>query len=228
MIPFEKLSLVSVLASVVKGILLYYSIKYIADLAGESNSSSVFAGYISLGVGAILNNFILNDSLNFIQMFSCIGLSILGTVFFFRGPASDLSKFGKKVFMLLTLVIIVIMFVDKVAISGLNWYMHLLINSTVFFIVSMVFLVRDKTFHYLTDLKSQVLVSIGLVFAVGEFIILYSMQNYMPVSIALLFIRLGAPIVMFVSAYIYKERTPREQLLFGSLALLFALPILFK
>jgi drug/metabolite transporter (DMT)-like permease len=149
-------------------------------------------------------------------------------VFFLRGPASELSKFGKKAFVLLTLIIILNMFVDGVGVKGLNWYMYSIISSGFSLLIAFIILLFEKKYVYLKELNSPILIAIGLVFAFGEFVILYSMQNYLPVSIAFLFLRLSAPIVMFVSAYIYKERTPKEQLLFGGLAVLFALPILFK
>ena len=120
------------------------------------------------------------------------------------------------------------MFVDGVGIKGLNWYMYSIISSGFSLLIAFIILLCEKKYEYLKELNSPILIAIGLVFAIGEFVILYSMQNYLPVSIAFLFLRLSAPIVMFVSAYIYKERTPKEQLLFGSLAVLFALPILFK
>ena len=216
------------IASFIKGIMLYTSVKLTADIAKESNSSAVFAGYISLGVGSLLNYFILSENLTMIQILACVSLGILGTVFFFRGPASELSKFGKKSFILFTLVIILNMFVDNVGISGLNWYMYSVISSVFSLLIAIVLRFIEKQYDYLKQLNSPILIVIGLVFTAGEFIILYSMQNYLPVCVAFLFLRMSAPIVMFVSAYIYKERTPREQLLFGGLALLFALPILFK
>ena len=217
-----------IIAALIKGIMLYASVKLIADIAKESNSSAVFAGYISLGIGSLLNYFILSENLSIIQIIACVSLGILGTIFFLKGPASELSNFGKKSFVWLTLIIILNMFVDNIGIKGLNWYMYSIISSSFSLFIAIVLLFIEKQYKYLKELNSPILIIIGLVFAVGEFVILYSMQYYLPVSIAFLFLRLSAPIVMFVSAYLYKERTPKEQLLFGGLALLFALPILFK
>ena len=227
-ISIDASKITPIIAALIKGIMLYASVKLIADIAKESNSSAVFAGYISLGIGSLLNYFILSENLTMLQIVACVSLGILGMVFFLRGPASELSKFGKKAFVLLTLIIILNMFVDGVGIRGLNWYMYSIISSGFSLLIAFIILLFEKKYVYLKELNSPILIVIGLVFAIGEFVILYSMQNYLPVSIAFLFLRLSAPIVMFVSAYIYKERTPKEQLLFGGLAVLFALPILFK
>lgn len=227
-ITIDASKITPLIAALIKGVMLYTSVKLIADIAKESNSSAVFAGYISLGIGSLLNYFILSENLTMLQIIACVSLGVLGTIFFLRGPASELSKFGKKAFVLLTLVIILNMFVDGVGVKGLNWYMYSIISSGFSLLIAFVILLFEKKYKYLKELNSPILIAIGLVFAIGEFVILYSMQNYLPVSIAFLFLRLSAPIVMFVSAYIYKERTPKEQLLFGGLAVLFALPILFK
>lgn len=228
LIPVGYSNLKSVVAALIKGVMLYTSVRYTADIAKESNSSSVFAGYISLGVGSLLNFFVLSENLSGVQILACVSLGILGTIFFLKGPASELSKFGKRAFVYLVGIIILNMFVDNVGISGLNWYMYSIISSFFSFFIALVLLLCEKQYQYLRELGSPILVLIGVVFAIGEFVILYSMQNYLPVCVAFLFLRLSAPVVMFVSAYLYKERTPREQLLFGGLALLFALPILFR
>ncbi len=225
-IPFDQIKLIPLIASILKGVFLYFISKFLAELAKESNSSSVFAGYMSLGIGAILNNLLLNENLTFMQILSCIFLSSIGVIFFFKGPASDLSKYSKKLFLIIIAISVSIMMVDKIAISGLNWYMYLLINGIFMFFISLITLIKDKQVVFVKKLLNYKLVLIGLVYAVGEFVILYSMQHYIPVSIAILFVRLSAPIVMVISAYLYHERTPKEQLIFGGLSLLVALPLL--
>ncbi|MBD5398067.1 hypothetical protein HDR60_00980 [bacterium] len=219
---------VPLLACIIKGILLYLSLKYTAEIAKESNSSSFFAGFISLGIGAIINSFILSESLTYPQLFSCIALSILGVIFFLKGPACDLSKYVKKLFILLTILIIINMTTDKIGIGGFNWYIYSMISSTVCFLISTFFLLREKQYNCFKQLKQPALMAIGVVFTMGEFAILYSMQHFLSVSITFLFMRIATPIIMILSAYIYKERTPKEQFLFGILALLFALPVLFR
>lgn len=231
LLPLKQLNIkhgIALIACVIKGILLYLSLKFFADIAKESNSSSVFAGFISLGIGAMINSFVLSDNLTYPQLFSCIALSILGVIFFIKGPACDLSRHTKKIFILLTIVIAINMVTDKIGISGLNWYIYCIISSTIGFLISAFFLLKEKQYNYFKQLKHPTLMAIGLVFTIGEFIILYSMQTFIPVSMAFLFMRIATPIIMILSAYIYKERTPKEQLLFGILALLLALPILFR
>ena len=100
-IPFDQIKLIPLIASILKGVFLYFISKFLAELAKESNSSSVFAGYMSLGIGAILNNLLLNENLTFMQILSCIFLSSIGVIFFFKGPASDLSKYSKKLFLII-------------------------------------------------------------------------------------------------------------------------------
>ena len=63
LLPPSSLHIKPVLAGLIKGVMLYTSVKCTADIAKESNSSSVFAGYISLGVCSILNYVILIENL---------------------------------------------------------------------------------------------------------------------------------------------------------------------
>ncbi|MGN0929749.1 MAG: hypothetical protein ACI4N3_03865 [Alphaproteobacteria bacterium] len=229
--PLKELSIshcIPLLACMTKGIILYLSLKFTAEIAKESNSSSVFTGFISLGIGAIINSFFLSENLTYPQLFSCIALSILGVIFFLKGPACDLSKHAKKLFIILTTLTVINMATDKIGIGGLNWYIYSMISSIVCFIISTFFLLREKQYNCFKQLKQPALMAIGVVFTMGEFTILYSMQHFLSVSITFLFMRIATPIIMILSAYIYKERTPKEQLLFGSLALLFAIPVLFR
>lgn len=231
LLPLKHINLshsIPLLACIIKGIVLYISLKFTAEIAKESNSSSVFAGFISLGIGAIINSVFLSEHLTYPQLFSCIALSILGVIFFLKGPACELSKYVKKLFVLLTILIVLNMVTDKIGIGGLNWYIYSMISSTVCFLLSTFFLLREKQYNCFKQLKHPTLMAIGVVFTMGEFLILYSMQHFLSVSITFLFMRIATPIIMILSAYIYKERTPKEQLLFGGLALLLALPVLFK
>ena len=219
---------IPLLACIIKGIILSFSLKYTAEIAKESNSSSVFAGFISLGIGAIINSFFLSEHLTYPQLFSCIALSILGVIFFFKGPACELGKYVKKLFILLIILSISNMILDKIGIGGFNWYIYGMISSSVYFLNSTFFLLREKQYNCFKQLRQPILIAIGTIFTISEFAILYSMQHFLSVSITFLFMRIATPIIMLLSAYIYKERTPKEQLLFGILALLFALPVLFR
>ncbi len=229
LIPINKLNMFAVGISAVKGVLLFFSVRYVANIAKESNSSAVFAGYISLGVGAVLNFIFLKENLTYLQLVGCLALSILGTIFFFRGAASELSKQSKIEFILVTLIIIILMAVDKISISKMNWYMHLVINSCVYFLVGMFNVLKNKDYRKLQILKNKEVMLVGVTYIISEFFIIASMQYYLSVSMVNLFLRLSAPIIMVMSSYIYNERTPKEQLLFGILAFLFASPLfLFK
>ena len=222
-----KSAMLGLFFSGLKGVSLYFSIKYIAELAKESNSSSVFAGFVSLGIGSVINSQLLHDNLSSYQLLACIALGILGCVFFFRGPVNDLSNNGKRSFIYVTFVIIFNMMSDKIATRELNWFVHLFISNLVFFFVCL-FMYGRNISKLVNDFKNPLLTIIGLLYFIENFVVLYTMGVYLPVSLTNVFMRLAAPITMIISSYLYKERTPREQLLFGGLALLFAFFILFK
>ena len=67
----------------------------------------------------------------------------------------------------------------------------------------------------------------GIVYTASEFLIIYTSVNLLPVSFVAMFMRLAAPAVMLISAVRYHEQSVKNQLVFGLLALLFALPLIF-
>ena len=74
--------------------------------------------------------------------------------------------------------------------------------------------------------KKRELAVAGSFNAIAEFFVIFASINLLPVSFVSLFNRLSVPIVMLISAYYFKEQTIRNQLIFGILALLLALPLI--
>ena len=80
---------------------------------------------------------------------------------------------------------------------------------------------------FINMFKNKTMASAGLIYVVSEFLIIFASINILPVSFVTVFFRLAAPIVMIISAYKYKEQTVRNQLIFGGIAFLLALPLIF-
>ena len=74
--------------------------------------------------------------------------------------------------------------------------------------------------------KNKILVKAGVFYTVSEFLIIYASTNILPVSFVALFMRLATPIVMIISAIKYKEQTLKNQLVFGIISLMLALPLI--
>ena len=74
--------------------------------------------------------------------------------------------------------------------------------------------------------KKEVVVA-GVFTVCYEILVLASMVAIMPVSFVSFFMRLSAPLVMVFSAIKFREQSVKNQLIFGCLALILALPMMF-
>jgi hypothetical protein len=220
-----KPDLIAVACGVVGGISMQLAARYMLDTRKESNSAAMFIGFIALGIVAPLNFVLLGENLTANQLIACIVMGLLGGAFFLYGAASELSNAGKRAFMLSLLSLIVYTFLTRVIIMRTNWYMvgvMVYAVSTLFALYS----IKAKRLSLGSSFAQPILWYCGAIQVVMSVIIQYSKGEVLGVSMTHLFIHLSAPITMVLSSYIYKERSPREQLLFGVLAFLIALPLI--
>ena len=114
---------------------------------------------------------------------------------------------------------------DHLAIPEVGWYPHLLFSS-LFMYLACLFRGISKQ-DYRNIFCNRQVVAAGIAYTASEFLIIYTSVNLLPVSFVAMFMRLAAPVVMLVSAVRYHEQSVKNQLVFGLLALLFALPLIF-
>lgn len=190
----------------------------------ESVSSSSFSTFIALGFAVLINNFLLGEDLSFLTITSIFALGVLGLLFFIFGHAKELSSQGKKSFCLIILILIAIIALDRYVIVKSNWYFYLLTSGFGIFLLSIMqkdFLKQAKSILFY---KRTIIA--GLIFLIGEYVIIYTLIVILPVSIAHLVMRLTIPIVMVSSVFIYKEGKWQEQLFFGLIAYILVLPLI--
>ena len=114
--------------------------------------------------------------------------------------------------------------IDHAAISEIGRYAYFVISNVVMFIFALFsgFNLQKLRLSF----TSKEVIWAGFIGALLEITIIGASVNILPVSFVAFFRRMAAPIVMVISAIKYKEQTVRNQLIFGCLALLFALPII--
>ncbi|MCL2439540.1 MAG: hypothetical protein FWD15_03430 [Alphaproteobacteria bacterium] len=222
---FNGLSPITLIAGMAKGAFIYYGLKLGTDVARESNSAANFRGFIAISIAAPINAIFLGDNITAIQVLSCIGLGALGLAFFFRGAASELSRKGKIFFAGATLIQAACPVADQIGIPPSNWYMYILISMNTAFAFSVI-AYRKMLGEAVAGFRLPIMWAIGALFAISELVVIYSAGNILGPSLTGTFFVLSAPIIMIGSAYLHSERTPREQLLFGVLAFVIALPII--
>jgi len=211
--------------AILKGVVAWYTIKFRQVINKKSTSSIMFLPYVSLALTALLVNLFFGENLPPICFLAIMALGILGVFFCTIGDGGRLP-FKWKIYMLWTILLFTACpTLDHIGISKIGWYMYLLISSVASFCLSLFGGITKKDVYLLFHSKEVSFA--GFLNTALEFIVIGSSVSVLPVSISALFRRLAAPIVMVYSAVKYKEKTVTNQLVFGILAILFALPIIF-
>lgn len=211
--------------SVAKGVLLWWMIKLQQIINKDSTSTSVFFGFIALALSSLCNNLFFHEGLKLFQILCICGFGVLGLSFVIMGDAKRLSAKGKLAFAIIVIFGAFFSVSDHLVIPQIGWYAHLFISSLAMFIACLLHGIGKDDF--INMFKNKTMASAGLIYVVSEFLIIFASINILPVSFVAMFMRLAAPIVMIISAHKYKEQTIRNQLIFGGIAFLLALPLIF-
>ena len=210
--------------SVTKGVLLWWMIKLQQIINRDSTSTSVFFGFIALALSSLCNNLFFHEGLKLFQIVCICGFGVLGLSFVIMGDARRLSVKGKLAFGIIVLLGAFFSVSDHLVIPQIGWYAHLFISSFAMFIACLLHGITKNDF--VNMFKNKTMASAGLIYVVSEFLIIFASINILPVSFVTVFLRLAAPIVMIISAYKYKEQTVKNQLVFGIIAFILALPLI--
>ena len=212
------------LISIYKGASLFYLIRLQQIVNRESTSSSVFLSFIALALGALANNLFFGEGLGVIKVLCIVGFGILGIVFLIKGDAKRLHFKAKIAFGIVTLIMASYTVADHLVIPQIGWYPHLLISSVFMFLTSLFYGISKQDFRNM--IKNKSIAYAGIFYTVSEFFVIFASINILPVSIVAVFLRLSVPVVMIYSAIRYKEQSLKNQLIFASLAITLALPII--
>lgn len=208
-----------------KGGLLYLLLVISQELMKESLSSRHYVTPLSIGLVTLMNAG-LGEQLSLNQWFSALGLCALAAGFFFRGHLSDLSKRGKTVYLQLVIISAVLATLDHTLIKGSNWFAALLVVNAVLFTLSLALnierlaILKDALFH-----KSAILA--GIFYMATEIVKNYQQVTINPVSVVITVQAATKPVILILSALLWKERTVREQIAWGVMAFIVTLPLFF-
>ena len=209
--------------SIAKGVALWGFTGVQQVINKDSTSSSVFFGFMSLALSALVNNLFFNEGLTRFQLVSICCFGVLGAAFMMKGDAKRLSGRGKIFFILMIVLGAFFSVADHLVIPQIGWYGHLVSSYLAMFVVCLIHGVSGADIKKV--LQKKELVVAGIFYAVSEFFVIFASINLLPVSFVSLFTRLAVPVVMLISAYRFKEQTLSNQLMFGLVALILALPL---
>ena len=202
-----------------KGGLLYMTLLWGQRLMRESLSSSLYTSPMSIGAIAIIN-FMLGERLAGLQWFSAVSVCLLSCLFFLRGHLSEMSRQAKRDYAIIVVLLVAMGGMDQFGISHIGWYGYLAVSNVVLLAIG---LARHG------DIKNAVFnrlaLPAGILFAVCELFKFYQSVTINPVTAVILTQNLATPVLLGLSAVVWKERTVKEQLIWGALAFALSVPL---
>lgn len=210
---------------VLKGFILYYMAVAAQKLTAVSLSSRQYVTPLAVGLIS-LSNGLLGESLSLIQWLGAMGMCLAALAFFFKGHLSDLSVEGRRNYLLLVAVVVVLASFDQVLISGSNWYTLLLVSNVVLLTLSLLLtrkaegILKQALFH-----KSALIA--GSIYMLTEIVKFYQQVTINPVTVVVAVQAGTKPLVLILAALMWRERTVREQILWGAVAFVLLMPLIF-
>lgn len=208
--------------ALLKGVVLCALMLFSQVLMRESLSSRHYVTPMSVGLIAVVNAF-LGEALPWQSWVSALGLCAVSAAFFFRGHLADLSPSGRRSYLLLVFLSVFISAIDHAVTAHVNWYTLYMTAGAVLAGVSIVLSTRRKGVLK-AALFSPLAILAGVAYAATELVKFYQMVTINPVSVIVMTQAITKPVILLLSAWIWKERTVKEQLAWGLAA--FALVML--
>lgn len=209
--------------SAFKGVLLCYLFVVSQALMKVSLSSRHYVTPLAVGLITI-SNFFLGESLKPHEWFAALGLCALAAGFFFRGHLSDLDREGRLAYGKLVAVAAALSVLDQAVMRHVNWYAFLAVSYAVV-LAAAVFWNRKSRKNFKTALLHRAAIVAGLFYAATELVKFYQQVTINPVTVVVTAQAMTKPVILVLSALVWKERTVREQLAWGALAFLVTLPL---
>jgi hypothetical protein len=210
--------------SIIKGYVLWFSVRLFQKINMESISSSVLSGPIATGVAVLLNVMVFHEQLTIGQFVSIFSIGVIGSLFFIFGHAKSLSKRAKKFFLISIFLTSYCIVSDQIVITQTNWYVHIFFTSLAFFLTSITSRVSKE--EWLNCFRKRKSIVAGLTFACGEFYLMSVLVVILPVSLGSLAVRMAIPFIMITSAIVYHETKWQKQALFSIMLLLSIIPLI--
>lgn len=209
-----------------KGVLLYVLLVVSQQLMQISLSSRHYVTPLAVGILSVTNA-LLGEQLAPGQWASALGLCALAAAFFFKGHLSDLDNRSRIHYALLVGLSVLLGSLDHALLSrGMNWCMLLGVSHVVLLLLSVI-LLRGQMMVWKSALFAAPAILAGLTYAATELVKFYQQVSINPVTTVVTVQASTKPVIMLLAAWVWKERTAREQLVWGVMALLVMLPLFF-
>lgn len=211
---------------IAKGVILYVLFIISQKLMQHSLSSRHYVTPLTAGLIAVSNGFLLGEGLKPQQWFSSIGLCLLAAAFLWRGHFADMPRQAKMYYAQLVALGVLTGGLDYQLTVSANWYTLLVISNVVLLSVAIIRHGRDVALVK-QALVHPAAIAAGAFYAVTELVRFYQLATINPVSVIVTVQSLTKPVILALSALIWKERTVKEQLVWGILAFALVLPMVW-
>ncbi len=219
---FEANPVLPALAAL-KGALLCYLFIVSQELMKVSLSSRHYVTPLSLGLITI-GNAAFGETLKPQEWFSSIGLCLLAVGFFLKGHLSDLTPRDRLSYTKLVGISAGISIIDHIITQDANWYVLSIAAYAVVFLVAIAWNFRTLDNFRAAALTRPAILA-GIFYAATELVKAYQQVTINPVTVVVTVQAMTKPVILVLSAYLWKERTVREQLAWGAAAFVITLPL---
>ncbi len=206
-----------------KGALLYYVFFVSQRLMKVSLSSRHYVTPLAVGLVSI-SNFLIGEELQFVQWFSALGLCALSAAFFFKGHLADLDKRSRWDYFLLVALSAPLASLDHFLIKHVNWFSVLLVSNIVLLTLGLLVNRSNKAVLRHAFMNKTAALA-GIFYMAAELVKFYQQVTINPVTVVITVQAATKPVILILSAIVWRERTVREQLIWGILAFLVTLPL---
>lgn len=206
-----------------KGGLLWLLFSQKQHLNKMSLSARNYTSPVAIGL-MVFTNAAFGEQLATAELVAAMGLCALGLLFAFKGHLQDLPAQGKTLFGAAVLLTVACGTLDHILLTHLNWYVLLVVTNII--LLAVVLLQRGGFGRLRESLTAPLAIAAGALFATTELVKFYQTVSYSPVTVVVTVQSATIPVLLILSALIWKERTWREQGLWGLLALALILPVI--
>ncbi|MDD9901880.1 MAG: hypothetical protein OXT65_12965 [Alphaproteobacteria bacterium] len=210
-----------------KGGILYIWCITSQKLVSLSLSSRIYMKPMATGLIAG-SNYFLGERLSRAEWISALALFALSALFFFKGHISDVDRKARVYFVSLVGMSVVLSGMDHVLVSHVNWYALLIVSNVMLLGIGLC--IHHKNIPLLKSAYcNKLALAAGCTYAVAEHVKFYQMVTINPVTTIAVLESLVSPVLMVLSAALWKERTVREQLSWGMAVFVFvAVPVVLR
>ncbi len=203
------------------GLFIYTTLGFY--LSSYTASSRSFMNAFSIGFIAVSHFFIFGVEITTNQLISAILITLLGSIYYFKGHLAEMNYKTHLSFFALVLLSIILATFDQVGLKTIDWFTFLFISCfiSVCFSLSINYKNYIQNFKYLFFNKYIILSS--LIYLAVEVFSTIVRVKYISMTMNNIAYLMAVPFIMLSMYFFFNESTFKKQMFFGWMTFLFGL-----